>query len=38
MPFKRVGNETHEGLNGHSYNRGDCGMVRETRAELERTS
>lgn len=38
MPFKRIGNETHEWLNGYSYNRCDCGKVRETRAELEATN
>jgi hypothetical protein len=38
MAFKRIGNETHEGQQGSSYNRRDIGMGRETRAELERNS
>ncbi len=38
MAFKRIGNETHEWLNGHSYNHCDIGKVRETRAELEFTT
>ena len=38
MPFKRIGNETHEWLNVHSCNRCDIGTVRETRAELESTT
>ena len=36
MAFKRIGNESHEWLRGHSSNRCDNGRVRETRAELER--
>ncbi len=38
MAFKRIGNEAHEWQRGHSYNRRDIGMGRETRAELERTT
>jgi hypothetical protein len=36
MAFKRVGNESREWQRVNSYNQCDHGMVRETRAELER--
>jgi hypothetical protein len=36
MAFKRVGNETREWQQENSYNRGNTGKGRETRAELER--
>jgi hypothetical protein len=36
MAFKRIGNESREWQRENSYNRCDCGMGRETRAELER--
>lgn len=38
MAFKRIGNETREWQRGSSCNQCDNGKVRETRAELERTT
>ena len=35
MAFKRIGNDTRAGQQRNSYSKGDCGMVRETRAEPE---
>jgi hypothetical protein len=36
MAFKRVGNESREWQQVHSYNQCDTGRFRETRAELDR--
>jgi hypothetical protein len=38
MAFKRIGNETHEWQQDHSFIKGCTGKWRETRAELERTT
>lgn len=35
MAFKRIGDETLERQQENSYNRGNTGKGRETRAELE---
>jgi len=38
MAFKRIGDETRERQQENSINECDDGRVRETRAELERTT